>query len=434
MWSCVGCRLFDLQATRHQEEEALEAGSMRVLAFTTVFPNPVRPQHGLFVRERLRHCAPLAKIRVLAPRPLFPWPAMRAVPREETQLGLAVAHPAFRYVPRYGKWLDGLSLYLSALPTARRMVRDGAVDVIDAHFGYPDGFAAILLGRTLGLPVVITLRGTEPLVAAAGPWRHRTVRFALRGATRLVAVSEPLAAFARSIVAEQPGPVPPVTVIANGVDTVRFAPRPRDAARRALGLPEDGRLIVSVGHLSPRKGFQRVLRVLPDLLGAAPDLRFAVVGGPGAEGNNEAELRALAAAPALAGRVVFAGSRPPEQVATWLNAADLFVLASDYEGCPNVVWEALASGLPVVAARVGEVPRMVPDFAGHLIGDADDLPALRAALAAGLAGGHDRAAIRAWAEGHGWGDVAARVLGEWEAAAAAAPRPSPAIAGQGITA
>jgi glycosyltransferase involved in cell wall biosynthesis len=407
---------------------------MRVLAFTTVFPNKLRPQHGLFVLERLRYCARMAEVRVVAPRSILPWPAMGGVPQRDVRGGLEVEHPAFRYVPRFGKWLDGLFLYASALPTVRRLVREHGIDLIDAHFAYPEGFAAVMLGRKLGLPVTITMRGTEPLIAAAGPWRRRAVRYALRHATRIIAVSEPLAAFARGIMAELPGPAPPVTVIANGVDLARFSPGPQAEARRSLGLPAEGRLLVSVGHLSPRKGFQRVLRVLPELLRDAPDLRFAIVGGPGGEANNEAELRSLAATPALADRVLFAGSRPPEQVATWLRAADLFVLASDYEGCPNVVWEALACGLPVVAARVGEVERMVPPFAGHLIGEAEDLPALRSALARGLAGGHDRAAIRAWAERHGWEGVAARVMDEWTAAARAVPRSAPAWAGQGIAA
>jgi glycosyltransferase involved in cell wall biosynthesis len=413
----------------------MQVPPLRVLTFTTVFPNPVRPEHGLFVLERIRHCAAMADIRVVAPRPFYPWPAMNAVPKREVRAGLAVEHPTFRYVPRVAKWLDGMALFLSASATVGRLAREAPFDVIDAHFGYPDGFAAVLLGWRLRLPVVVTLRGTEPLVAAADPGRRRAVRFALRHTSRIIAVSEPLARFAReNLDGLPPASKPPVTVIANGVDLRRFAPAPRDAARRALGLPEAGRLLVSVGHLSPRKGFQRVLRVLPDLVRDTPDLTFAVIGGPGAEGNNEAELRRLAAEPALAGRVIFAGSQPPERVSTWLNAADLFVLASDYEGCPNVVWEALACGLPVVAAKVGEVERMVPAFTGHLIDDADDLPALRAALAAGLAGGHDRAAIRAWAGRHGWEGVAARVMDEWTAAAAAAPRTAPAVAQRGYAA
>jgi teichuronic acid biosynthesis glycosyltransferase TuaC len=409
---------------------------MRVLAFTTVFPNAVQPQHGLFVLERLRHCARRAEIRVVAPRPFYPWPAMRGVPRREVRDGLPVEHPVFRYLPRFGKPLDGLFLYASALRCVRRLRREFDFDLIDAHFGYPDGYAAVLLGRLLRRPVVVTLRGTEPLVAAAGPGRRRALAWALRHADRLIAVSQPLAEDARALMAEYGPPegCPPVTVIANGVDAARFAPRPQAEARAALGLPAAGRLLVSVGHLSPRKGFQRVLRVMPELLRAVPDLRFAIIGGRGGEGDNGPELRRLAAELDLAERVVFAGPQPPERVALWLNAADLFVLASDHEGCPNVVWEALACGLPVVATRVGEVPAMVPDFAGLLFDRAEDAPALRAALAEGLARRHDRAAIRRWAERHTWDGVADRVFEQWASALAPAAAPGWAPAKEGIAA
>lgn len=333
-------------------------------------------------------------------------------------------HPTFRYIPRILKSLDGFFLYASALPTLRRLAPGYPFDLIDAHFGYPDGLAAVLLGRRFGRPVVLTLRGNEPGLAQSDPGRRRAMRFALRRASRIITVSEPLAAFARDMLAGASGPVPPVTVIANGVDLSRFVPAPQGQARRALGLPEGRRVLVSVGHLSPRKGFQRVLRVLPDLLGAVPDLMFVIVGGAGAERNNEAELRRQAAP--FGDRVLFAGTQPPERVVTWLQAADLFVLASDYEGCPNVVWEAQACGVPVVATKVGEVERMVPGHAGYLVDEPEDAPALLAALTAGLTGRHDAAAIRAWAERHDWDGVALQVQKEWAAAVQGAPAASPA--------
>jgi glycosyltransferase involved in cell wall biosynthesis len=401
---------------------------MRVLAFTTVFPNLARPQQGLFVFERLRNCARLAEVRVVAPRPAFPWPAMQAVPRHTTLGGMAVAHPTFRYVPRYGKFLDGAFLYASALGTVRRIRRDFDFDLIDAHFGYPDGFAAVLLGRSMKRPVAITLRGTEPLVAAADPRRRRALAWALSNADRLIAVAQPLAECADALIREfapvgrPPRKAPPrIEVIANGVDTARFAPGPQAAAREALGLPAEGRLLASVGHLSPRKGFQRVLRVLPEVLAAAPDLRFAVIGGKGGEADNGPDLKRQAAELGLTERVIFAGSQPPDSIAQWLQAADAFVLASDHEGCPNVVWEAMATGLPVVATRVGEVPAMVPPATGIVIDQAEDAPALRDALVAVLAGGHDRAAIRAWAEQHTWAGVADRVVAQWASMIEAAP-------------
>jgi glycosyltransferase involved in cell wall biosynthesis len=392
---------------------------MRVLSFTTVFPSAAQPQHGLFVLERLRACARRAEIRVIAPRPFHD---RRPAPRQETIGGLTVDHPTFWYTPRIGKPLDGFALYVSALATARRVAAEFRPAVIDAHFGYPDGFAAALLSRSLGLPMVVTLRGTEPLVGAISPMRRRALAWALSHARRVIAVSHPLATYAHALLAERDfSPPPPVTVIANGVDTDRFVPRQSAEARRALGIAEAGRLIVSVGHLSPRKGFQRVLRVLPDLVKTAPDLRFAIVGGPGAEGNNEADLRALTSRLGLADRVIFVGAAPPSSVASWLQAADVFVLASDHEGCPNVVWEAMACGVPVVATRVGEIPHMVPATAGLLIDEAEDTPALLAALSEALARTHDRAAIRTWAEQHTWDGVADRVISEWHAATLPSP-------------
>jgi glycosyltransferase involved in cell wall biosynthesis len=219
-----------------------------------------------------------------------------------------------------------------------------------------------------------------------------------------------------------------VTVIPNGVSADTFAPIERGEARRLLGLHPTDRLIVSVGHLSPRKGFHRVIAIMPELIKSMPDLRFAIVGGAGAERNNAAELRAQVRDRGLSDRVVFAGAQPPAMVARWLSAADVFVLASDFEGCPNVVWEALASGRPVVATRVGEVDRMVPSFAGVLFDRADDAEALRASLLQAFETAWDASAIRAYAALHTWSDVADQVLAEWRKAldatdSTAAPRP-----------
>jgi glycosyltransferase involved in cell wall biosynthesis len=168
-----------------------------------------------------------------------------------------------------------------------------------------------------------------------------------------------------------------------------------------------------VGHRSPRKGFQRVLRAMPALVRDFPDLGFAIVGGPGGEADNGPELERQARALGLEGRVVMAGPRPPDEVVLWLNAADVFVLASDLEGCPNVVWEAMACGRPVVASRVGHVEYMVPDHAGIVFGDPDDGSALENALRAALRRCWDAEAIRESAARQTWEGVSQRVLAVW---------------------
>ena len=384
---------------------------MKVVSLTTVFPNAAQPTHGMFVFERLRHLAERVPLRVVAP---VSWRVRgaRTVRWREERQGVTVDHPWFFYTPAVLKVLDGCCLFLSAFSTMRRVRRTFAFDVIDAHFAFPEGFAAALFAALYDRPFTITMRGTE-IPVSADPHRRRAIGWALRRADRVIAVAQPLAEYAMSL-----GVAPErVAVVANGVDTTVFAPRSRAEARRAVGM-DGGPIIVSVGHLSPRKGFQRVIRVLPALLKTQPNLRFVIVGGEGAEASNKAALEALVDTLGLREHVLFAGAQPPARVAEWLNAADAFVLASDYEGCPNVVLEALACGRPVVASRVGHVEHMVPSYAGILVDDPENDDELTRALDRVLQERWDSKRIREYAETQSWTDVATRVIEQWRLAAA----------------
>ena len=382
----------------------------RALVFSTVFPNPRQPLHGIFIRERIRHLLPHADIRVVAPLAWFH--GRRAIPAEEMQGALPVYHPTFCYVPAIFKACDGVFLFLSSLPRIIRLRRDFRFDLIDAHFAFPDGFAAVLLGRWFGCPVVVTLRGSER-VFVEYKLRRAAISWTVRRADRVIAVSGALAALARELGA----PPDKIEIIPNGVDIDRFRPEPRDAARAALGLTSLGPLILMVGHLVPVKGFHRVIEAWPGLAEDFPDARLVIVGGPAAgSGRYPTQLAALVARLQLQHRVTLVGPQSPEQVAHWLNAADVFVLDSDREGCPNVVCEALACGLPVVAPRVGEVENMVPPQSGILFTQPDDADELRHCIATALRRRWDRAAIRSAAELNTWHRVASRVAQTWRAA------------------
>jgi glycosyltransferase involved in cell wall biosynthesis len=370
----------------------------------------------------MRGLPPEVEVRVVAPTPWFPFvsglrPGYRPpVPAEEVQDGVRVLHPRFLSVPGIFKCLDGLLLFLGTLPTLVRLRREQRFDAIDAHFIYPEGLAAVLHGLVFRVPVLVTVRGLLPLLIRYR-LRRPQLRFTLRRAARLIAVSRSLA---ESVVAEgvEPGRV---RVIENGIDPAVFHPLDRLEARRSLDLPglpelpEDVPLLVSVGTLAPRKGFHLVLAAMASLRGRFPNLRFAIVGGPGAEGAVEGELRALAERLGLADRVVFAGPRGRGELAAWYSAADLFVLASAHEGCPNVVLEALACGTPVVATPVGNVPELLDRPEVGIVVERQ-VPALAAGIAEALSREWDRDAIRARIGSRTWAAVGQEVLEEIRAA------------------
>lgn len=384
----------------------MAVGGPSILVFSTLFPSPREPGAGVFIRERMFRVGRLLPVTVVSPRPWFPlqglarrWrPHFRPpAPRLEVQQGFEVHRPRFPSIPGLLKSLDGVLMAIGSLPTLRRLRDRGAVDVIDAHFAYPDGYAAVLLGRWLGVPVTVTLRGTEvPL--AAEPGRRRRVLAAVERADRVFSVSSSLRDHLASLGADPAR----IRVVGNGVDVDRFRPLPRAEARRALRIPDDAPVLVSVGGLVERKGFHRVIDCLPRLREQMPGLRLLIVGGPSPEGDMSQALRSQVARLGLEGCVTFVGHMPPDSLRLPLCAADVFVLATANEGWANVFLEAMACGLPVVTTRVGGNAEVVSDPALGILVPLGDGERLTAALAEALTRDWDRARIRAHAETNTW--------------------------------
>lgn len=383
---------------------------MKVLTLSTVFPNAAQPMLGPFVFERIRHAVRHADIRVVAPVAWFR--RGKGVPRSSWRSNIQIEHPAFFYVPGVLKFLDGIFLFLSVLPRVIRLRREFRFDVIDAHFGFPDAVAAVLLGYWFRRPVVVTLRGSEHQFVEYR-LRRIAMRWALRRAERVITVSRPLAELAEQLGAAADR----IEVIENGVDTEKFKPIPTIDARHVVGVEENRRLLICVGHLVPLKGFHRVIRVLPELRKEFANLTLVIVGGSAStSGNYPRRLRRLVTELGLSSDVIFTGALPSDRVSQWLNAAELFVLCSDREGCPNVVREAMACGRPVVSPKVGAVEHMVPSDAGILFDSPGDEEALLQSVSRALNAQWDSHRIRKHAEVHTWANVAARVNRQWRLA------------------
>lgn len=378
----------------------------RLIVYSRVWPNAVQPNYGLFVRERMRRVAKELDVVVVAPTPWFPFqglvrrfrPHFRPMPpRMEIQDGITVHHPRFLCFPGVLKWTDAWLQAIGSLPLMRRLRLESGFDIIDAHFVYPDGVAAHFLSRWLKRPFTVTLRGS--LVRFEDRALHRRqISRALSAAARVFSVADSL----RQDAIRWGQDPDHVQVVGNGVDLDRFYPEDRGACRRELGLPDEARVMVSVGGLTERKGFHRVIEVMPRLMETFPDLHFVIAGGASPEGDNEAELRAQVSRLGLEGCVHLIGPVSPDRLRRVYSAGDLFVLATRFEGWANVFLEASACGLPIVTTRVGgnaevvasaEVGRLVP------FGDAD---ALRDAIAGALATQWDRGAILAHARANAW--------------------------------
>ena len=332
------------------------APQVKILTFTTLYPSAQQPQHGIFVETRLRKLVEsgLVSARVVAPSPWFPFGSARfgryaafaQVPRGETRHALHIDHPRNPVLPKFGMSAAPLALSAAALPLLRRQLRDGqAFDLIDAHYFYPDGVAAVLLGRALGRPVVVTARGSDLNLIAQYAIPRRWILWAAQHADGLIAVSSGLKQrlIDLGIAADR------VEVLRNGVDLALFRPHDRNAERRALGLTRP--TLLAVGNLVALKRHRLMIEAVAQM----PDVELAIVG----DGPERAGLERLARERRVADRVRFFGRIAQHRLPEIYSAADVLLLVSTHEGWPNVLLESMACGTPVIVSDLAGIADIV---------------------------------------------------------------------------
>ena len=378
----------------------------RILVFSSLFPNAAQPTAGVFVRERMFNVAKHLDLCVVSPKAWFPLQGLLRLikphfrpptARHEVQSGIDVFQPIYLSFPGVLKRFDGFLMAVGAWHTVRRLKHQQRVDLIDAHFAYPDGYAATLLGKWLDLPVTITLRGTEHRHSKDDALRQR-LQLALQRAVHVFGVSDDLCGVARQLGL----PSAKLQVVGNGVDLSKFSAVDRTQARLALGLAPTDVVLVSVGGLVERKGFHRVIEVLPNLVVQFATLKLLIVGGATAEGNNRAQLEQQVKDLGLQAHVQFLGPRPHHELAAILSAGDVFVLATANEGWANVFLEAMACGLPVVATDVGGNKEVLTSEDYGLLVPFGDKVALQEALLTAIKKPWNRQQIMAYAKSNSW--------------------------------
>lgn len=385
---------------------------MKILVFTTVYPNKKQSNLGIFVRERITRVADHCEIKVLAPIPYFPLAGLlkkkyrycNCIPPIENQNGIDVYHPKFFIVPGVMKFLDGFFLYLSTKRFVGKIQKTFDFDLIDSHFAFPDGFAAVLLGRHFNKPVTITLRGTlNRLINYKG--RRKAIRFALKNANRIFSVSSYLVKLAKSLGIDESKFV----VIPNGVDTSKFQVLDKSECRDRIGIPQDKKVIISVGALVERKGHHRIIETLPDLIKNHPDLLYIVVGGGSVEGDMSIALNEQIRELGLIKHVRFTGEIPHSKVNEFLCSSDVFALATRFEGWANVFLEAMACGLPVITTNICGNAEVVRNGENGLLAPFGNQQALADAIDKALTTNWNKEAIINYAKSRTWDQVADEV-------------------------
>lgn len=260
--------------------------------------------------------------------------------------------------PRRASLLVAPSMLLAGTLACLRRVRLFRPDVIHAHWLLPNGLIGAVASRLTGIPLVVSMPGSDLLVARLNPLSRALARFTLRTASLVTANSHELEGVAYTLGARQEH----FDLVIYGVDPQAIRPDPEAgrALRHERGIAPDEFLILAVGRMVPKKGFRYLVEAMPSVLAVSQRARLLFVGN----GDERAALESTARQLGVAERVDFAGVVPRHEITAFYNAADVLVMPSVTEpedGLNVCVLDAMACAKPIVATMVAGNPLVVRD-------------------------------------------------------------------------
>lgn len=276
-------------------------------------------------------------------------------------------------------WLrpESLGMYANLFIKSLWLALTHRFTAIHAGRALPEGITAWLVARLTLHPVVIYAHGEE-LTTWGDGGKYKAMRFALRHADRVIANSE----YTRDALINMDVHPASITLIYPGVDVTRFHPGLVYAElRQSVGVTDVGKLILSVGRLSRRKGFDQVIQALPALIQTGLDIQYVLIG----IGEDYDYLLDLARQYSVADRVHLLGHVSPDDLPRWYNACDVFIMPNreingDTEGFGMVFIEAAACGKPAIAGQAGGTGAAVVDGVTGFRVDGTDTAAVTIAL------------------------------------------------------
>ena len=374
---------------------------LKIAVITSYFPNSAQPWQGRSAYQTLRVLSSIADVHIFFMNSNYPsW--LKPPSRTYDHLNHSYSPPEVKVSYYDYPALPLLSRPFNGWMAARVLlphVRSFAPDIIHSFFIYPEGFAAVQIGKALSVPVVVKGIGSD--INRIGDYISAMLtRTVLRNADFLFTVSGDLHKKAVLMGA----PPEKTRTIHNGCDLSVFHVGDRIEAREKLHLDPAAETVVYIGRMDVKKGLRELVEAASSLHLERPNLKVYMVG----EGPDRPLIGSAIKAHNASSYIHTLPSCAFDEVAVWMTAADLVTLPSYMEGCPNVVLEALACGRPVVATNVGGIPEIMNDECGCLVPPRDSV-ALAHALTSVLDRSWDAADLSAH-RSRSWNDVAAELL------------------------
>ncbi len=349
----------------------------KILVFTNVFPRDFEPQKGPNIYEQLKRLRQDFNIKIISaiPKSIFP-DNKRHLPQRTLSDDFEIYQPRYWIAPKIGVAASGYSYYRAVAPVVKKIRQNFPFELIIAYWTYPDGFAAAKIARKFNVPMILRPRGSDINVGLMTPFVKNFIKKTLNNTDKIIPVAESL----RQKILNLGIPAERLRCIVNGVDTQNFFPLDKSACRQKLNIPLDKKVVLFVGNLIEIKGLEYFLPAIQKLdTEANRQMIFYLLGS----GKLEAQIRQMAEGLKHI-KVHLPGEVNRQALPTWMNAADLFCLPSLNEGCPNVLMESLACGVPVVATKVGGIPEIINNGELGILVPAANSEQLAAAIMKGL--------------------------------------------------
>lgn len=374
---------------------------LKIAVVTRYFPSSAEPWQGRSAYQTLRLIAREADVQVFYPNASYP-SLLRPRSRSYDKLDASYSPPDVKTsyydypaLPLVSRPINGWMAARALLPA----VRSFAPNLIFSYFLYPDAYAALKIGKALGVPAVGMSIGSD-INRIDDPISAMHTRKVLRESDFLVTVSSDLRMKAIAM-----GARPETTrAVINGCDLSVFHVRDRLEARQKLSIDQAAEAIVYIGRMDARKGLRELVEAAASLRPARPNLHVYMVG----EGPDRTLIESAIQSSKADRYIHVLPGCSFDDVAIWMAASDVVTLPSYMEGCPNVILEALACGRPIVATNVGGIPEIMSDECGRIVPPRNPA-ALAQALAYVLDTSWDASAISARGS-RSWNAVATELL------------------------